>query len=177
MTPPFGYQSVRFGPLRLASCPPCFSTKGLYGRVRQGSARQGRGRDKADILDVRLRIAVRRLDEVDIDVDGCEGRRLGLHAVAVFASEPVECDGAIMRHEADLVIGVVGQDIPVRRPDDLTGLQAVFDRLHDLPGGHPDGFPLEVKDLSRYRTPEDVVRMLFDRLDTNMSADENLEGV
>ncbi len=44
-------------------------------------------------------------------------------------------------------------------------------------GDDPDGSPLEVEDLSRHRTPEDVAVMLFDRLDQNMSADENLEGV
>ena len=45
-------------------------------------------------------------------------------------------------------------------------------------GGDPeDGFPLEVEDLSRHRSPVHVAEMLFNRLDMNMTADDNLEGV
>ena len=85
------------------------TAKGPFGRRREGSARPGL--DKADLRHGQLRIAVRRRHKHDIERHRLRGlRRLGLHAVAVFASEPVERDRAVMGLEPDAVVRVVCED-------------------------------------------------------------------
>ena len=82
--------------------------------MREGSERAGW--DKADFREGRGRTLL-GLHKIDLDVVGGAGLGEARGRVLGAFAQAIQLHGAIMGHEANLVVRVVGEDLPVLRLD------------------------------------------------------------